>query len=336
MTTTITRRTALAGLSALAAAPAHVTARAQSGRPITLMHGFTPGANVDITARIDRRRSQQAIGAADRGGDAGGRRRHRLGGGGGARGARRQHARHPAQRPRGVRRDLQAASLQRGRRLRFISMLTENPFILVTYPDHPAKTVADVIKAAQADPAKLTYATAGNGTGMHLASELLVAMAKIKIQHIPYRGSPQAITDLIAKRVDFQVDTPQVLLPFLPTAGCARSPSPRRRGSSPCRTCRRSPKAASPVSRDGMARHRGTCGIAGGVRQQGQRGGPRHPGRARRHREIARARRRPRADHAGRFQGAGRRRRCEMDQSGGGRKHFAGLGTPHMRCHARA
>src|SRR5262245_28963547 len=44
----ITRRAALAGLSALAAVPA----RAQSGRPITLMHGFTPGANVDITARI--------------------------------------------------------------------------------------------------------------------------------------------------------------------------------------------------------------------------------------------------------------------------------------------
>ena len=85
----------------------------------------------------------------------------------------------------------------------------------MTYPDHPAKTVADVIKAAQADPGKLTYASAGNGTGMHLASELFVAMAKVKIQHMPYRGSPQAITDLLAKRVDFQVDTPQVLLPFL-------------------------------------------------------------------------------------------------------------------------
>ena len=97
----------------------------------------------------------------------------------------------------------------------FISMLTENPFILVTYPDHPAKTIADVIKTAQADPGKLTYATAGNGTGMHLASELLVSMGKAKIQHVPYRGSPQAITDLIAKRVDFQMDTPQLLLPFL-------------------------------------------------------------------------------------------------------------------------
>jgi tripartite-type tricarboxylate transporter receptor subunit TctC len=94
-------------------------------------------------------------------------------------------------------------------------MLTENPFIFVTYPDHPARTIADLIKAAQADPGKLTCATAGIGTGMHLAFELFASMAKVKIQHVPYRGSPQAITDLIAKRVDFQVDTPQLLLPYL-------------------------------------------------------------------------------------------------------------------------
>jgi tripartite-type tricarboxylate transporter receptor subunit TctC len=50
---------------------------------------------------------------------------------------------------------------------------------------------------------------------MHLAFELFASMAKAKIQHVPYRGSPQAITDLIAKRVDFQVDTPQLLLPYL-------------------------------------------------------------------------------------------------------------------------
>jgi len=97
----------------------------------------------------------------------------------------------------------------------FISMLTDFPFILVTYPDHPAQSIADVIRTAQADEGKLTCATAGNGTGMHLAFELFVAMAKAKIQHVPYRGSPQGITDLLAKRIDFQMDTPTVLLPFI-------------------------------------------------------------------------------------------------------------------------
>ncbi len=213
MTRKISRRTALAGLSAVAAFPA--PALAQSNRPITLMHGFTPGANVDITARIiaeglSKRLGQTVVVET------------RVGAGGTvsaaavARSAPDGHtlailpSGHPV-----------AAALYKQLSYNvvddftFISMLTENPFIMVTYPDHPAKTVMDVIKSAKADPGKLTYGTAGNGTGMHLASELFVAMAKVKIQHVPYRGSPQAITDLIAKRVDFQVDTPQVLLPFI-------------------------------------------------------------------------------------------------------------------------
>ena len=94
-------------------------------------------------------------------------------------------------------------------------MLTDFPFILVTHPNHPAKTVADVIRMAQADPGKLICATAGNGTGMHLALELFISMGKVKIQHVPYRGSPQAITDLMAERFDFQMDTPTALLPFI-------------------------------------------------------------------------------------------------------------------------
>ena len=212
MTTRITRRTALAGLSAVAAFPASAIAQA---RPITLMHGFTPGANVDITARIvadglSQRLGQTVVVET------------RVGAGGTvsaaavARAAPDGHtltilpSGHPV--AAALYKQLPYNALED---FTFISMLTENPFIMVTYPDHPAKTVTDVIKSAQANPDKLTYATAGNGTGMHLASELFVAMAKVKIQHVPYRGSPQAITDLIAKRVDFQVDTPQVLLPFL-------------------------------------------------------------------------------------------------------------------------
>lgn len=213
MTTRITRRTALAGFAAATAFPA--PAIAQSGRPITLMHGFTPGANVDITARIvaeglSKRLGQPVVVET------------RVGAGGTVSAAAVARMAPDGQTltilPSG---HPVAAALYKQLSYNavddftFISMLTENPFIMVTYPDHPAKNVGDVIKSAQADPGKLTYATAGNGTGMHLASELFTAMAKVKIQHVPYRGSPQAITDLIAKRVDFQVDTPQVLLPFL-------------------------------------------------------------------------------------------------------------------------
>lgn len=209
--TELTRRAVVGGLSALAAAPA----LAQSGRPITMLHGFTPGANVDLVARLiaDQlsRKLDQSIVVEPRPGAGGtisaaavaraapdGATLTVLPGG---------HAVSAAiykQLPYNTAEDFS-----------FISMLTDFPFILVTHPNHPAKTVADVIRMAQADPGKLICATAGNGTGMHLALELFISMAKAKIQHVPYRGSPQAITDLMAERFDFQMDTPTALLPFI-------------------------------------------------------------------------------------------------------------------------
>ncbi len=213
MTQRISRRTALAGLSALAFTP-RAPAIAQA-RAIVLMHGFTPGANVDIGARLiadhlGRRLGQTVVVES------------RLGAGGTVSAAAVARAA-----PDG----LTLAILPSGHPVSaamykqlpyntvddftFVSMLTENPFIFGTYPDHPAKSVADVIKLAQADEGKLTCATAGIGTGMHLAFELFASMAKVKIQHIPYRGSPQAVTDLLAKRIDFQMDTPPLFLPFM-------------------------------------------------------------------------------------------------------------------------
>ena len=86
--TKLTRRTMLAGLSAVTVAPAF----AQSGRSITMMHGFTPGANVDLVARLVADGLEQAPRPAVRGRAASGRRRHHLGRGGRARSAGRQHA----------------------------------------------------------------------------------------------------------------------------------------------------------------------------------------------------------------------------------------------------
>lgn len=209
MTTSLTRRAALTGLSALAVAPAF----AQSGRTITMMHGFTPGANVDIVARLVAEHLGKRLGQTIV---------VELRPGAGGTTAAAAVARSAADGttisviPGG-----HAVSAAIYNKLpydavedfTFIGMLTDFPFILATYPDHPARTVADVIRSAQAQEGKLTCATAGNGTGMHLAFELFAAMAGAKIQHVPYRGSPQAITDLLGKRIDFLVDTPAALMP---------------------------------------------------------------------------------------------------------------------------
>lgn len=210
MSHTFTRRAALAGLSALA-----IPAWAQGSRPITLMHGFTPGANVDIVARLVAehlaKRLGQPIVVEPRPGA------------GGTTAAAMVARAAPDGATIAVLPGGHAVSAAIYNKLpydtvedfTYVAMLTDFPFILVTYPDHPARTVGDVIASARADAGKLTCATAGNGTGMHLAFELFTAMAAVRIQHVPYRGSPQAIADLLGKRIDFQVDTPAALMPLI-------------------------------------------------------------------------------------------------------------------------
>jgi tripartite-type tricarboxylate transporter receptor subunit TctC len=69
------------------------------------------------------------------------------------------------------------------------------------------KTVAEVIASAKAKPGKYTYASAGNGTSIHLAGELFTSMAHVDMLHIPYKGSGPAMTDLLGGQVDYMFDS---------------------------------------------------------------------------------------------------------------------------------
>jgi tripartite-type tricarboxylate transporter receptor subunit TctC len=89
------------------------------------------------------------------------------------------------------------------------------PNALVVNPKLPAKSVAELIAAAKANPGKITSATQGNGTTSHLTSELFQLMADVKFQHVPYRGSAPALTDLVAGSVDIMFDNLGVSLPLV-------------------------------------------------------------------------------------------------------------------------
>ena len=80
------------------------------------------------------------------------------------------------------------------------------PNALVVNPKVAANTVAELMAYAKANPGKLTSATQGNGTTSHLTSELFQLMAQVKVQHVPYRGSAPALTDLVAGSVDIMFD----------------------------------------------------------------------------------------------------------------------------------
>jgi tripartite-type tricarboxylate transporter receptor subunit TctC len=84
-----------------------------------------------------------------------------------------------------------------------ISLLAEQPNILVVAPSKGWKTAGDVVKAAKAEPGKLTYASAGAGSATHMNAEKFRVSAGIDTMHIPYKGTPEALTDTMNGRVDY-------------------------------------------------------------------------------------------------------------------------------------
>ena len=77
------------------------------------------------------------------------------------------------------------------------------PLVIVVPAASPAKSLKELLAMAKAEPGKLTYATAGNGSSGHLAGELLKSTAKIDVTHVPYKGGAPAITDLVGDRISF-------------------------------------------------------------------------------------------------------------------------------------
>jgi tripartite-type tricarboxylate transporter receptor subunit TctC len=82
-----------------------------------------------------------------------------------------------------------------------ISLLGREPGALVVHPSLPAKSVAELVALAKAKPGELDYASSGNGSGQHLFMAMFASMADIKLTHVPYKGSGQATTDLLAGTV---------------------------------------------------------------------------------------------------------------------------------------
>ncbi len=103
-----------------------------------------------------------------------------------------------------------------------IALLGRAPNMIVVKADSRFKTLVDVLAYAKANPGKLSYGSAGIGTSVHLAAELLKNSAKIFMTHIPYRGASPLITDLLGGQVDMGFATMPSIAPFL-TSGKLRA-----------------------------------------------------------------------------------------------------------------
>src|SRR5262245_15351933 len=93
-----------------------------------------------------------------------------------------------------------------------IALVAMAPVAIVVHPSQPVKTVADLVALAKRNPGKLNYGSAGAGTPGHLTGEIFKTVAGINIQHVPYRGSAPAVTDLVGGQIQLMFDPLQSIL----------------------------------------------------------------------------------------------------------------------------
>ncbi len=89
------------------------------------------------------------------------------------------------------------------------------PVVMVAHPSTGFKTVQDLIKAAKAHPGAINFASSGNGTAGHMATEMFAKAANIKLTHIPYKGGPQAVTDTVGGQVQINTMALSLAMPFI-------------------------------------------------------------------------------------------------------------------------
>jgi tripartite-type tricarboxylate transporter receptor subunit TctC len=82
-----------------------------------------------------------------------------------------------------------------------VMKLAEGPYVLVVHPSLNVKTVGELIALARSEPGKIDYASSGNGSAQHLVGALFTTMANVNLNHVPYKGSNQAMNDVIGGQV---------------------------------------------------------------------------------------------------------------------------------------
>ncbi len=113
-----------------------------------------------------------------------------------------------------------------------VSLLATAPLLLVVHPSLPAKSVKELVALARARPGALNYASNGRGSSSHMAAELFGSMARVRMEHVPYKGFAPALQDLLGGRVELMFSSLVAILPHvsagklrpLATTGATRSP----------------------------------------------------------------------------------------------------------------
>jgi tripartite-type tricarboxylate transporter receptor subunit TctC len=200
---------------ALCMAFASVYAGAQSYpvKPVRIIVPFPPGAGADITTRLVAPRLSEALGqqlvVENRAGAAG-----NIGAEVVARAAPDGYTLLTAPASLAIGQTLyQKLPFDLTRDFQPVAMLASVPFILVVHPSLPAKNVKELVALAKSRPGQINYASTGSGSSPHLTAEMLKMQARIDVVHVPYKGTPLAVTDLLGGQVSFMFANALSVLP---------------------------------------------------------------------------------------------------------------------------
>ena len=213
LTAARTRRTHLAlafAAAGIALAPAWVHAQtAYPDKPVKLVVPYAPGGATDVIGRVLAKHLSDALGqqfVVDNRAGAGGS----VGAGQVAKsapdgytlmlGAFTSHTISAALMPKTVPFDIAKSFAQ-------ISIVGTVPLVFVVNPGVPARDIKELIALAKSQPGKLSFASAGNGSPQHLATEMFKRQAQVDVMHVPYKGSGPALSDLLGGQVNAMIDT---------------------------------------------------------------------------------------------------------------------------------
>ena len=96
-----------------------------------------------------------------------------------------------------------------------VTLVSASPYVVVSNPKVPARTVRELVDYAKKNPGKLTFGSSGTGAASHLSAELFKSLAGIDMLHVPYKGTGQAVTDLLAGQIDVVFAPPQAVMPHV-------------------------------------------------------------------------------------------------------------------------
>jgi tripartite-type tricarboxylate transporter receptor subunit TctC len=211
----IQRRTLITGAAALAAAPMLRAQATLPTGPIRIIVGFAPGGGTDLLARVigqklaDMWKTQILV--ENKAGASGTIAADYV-----AKAATDGTVLHMAHiNSHAIVPGLQKLNYDAERDFQPIAMVGVTPNLLICNTSQPAKTVKDIVELCKANPGKVSFGSAGNGSAQHLALEMFMLQAGVKAIHVPYKGSGPMLTDLIGGQIQYSFDTMTAATPHV-------------------------------------------------------------------------------------------------------------------------